>query len=269
MPEAILESIRNTIEIYQNYNGSSAYLIVFLAAVFYLWFTEKDKSVKVVMVYLSASVFALFFFPLFAYLAIHYFLDLETYYRFLWLLPTGAVVSLAVIRLIDRSNSKVGKIMTGVCCAILIMVNGSLIYANPAVTKAENVYHLPQEVINVAKELEIEGTWVRAVVPAELVQFIRQYEGYITMPYGREMLIDRWEMNHDLYLAMEAETVHAEYVAMLCRENQVDYIVLRKISAVSGDFNEFGFEKIAETEMYHIYIDNQSMVYNKRMERMK
>lgn len=267
MLENMLQAFRRTIEIFRDYNGSSAYLILFLAALFYLWFTEEKKSNKLILVYVSASVFVLFFCPFFSYPAMRYFLDSETYYRFLWLLPTGIVAALAAVRLMERKRNQLTKIAVGIVCALLIMTNGSLIYKNPAVTRAENLYHLPQEVIRVADELKIEDTWVRAVVPAELVQFIRQYEGYITMPYGREMLIERWEMNHDLYMAMEAETIHAEYITILCRENQVDYIVLRKISNISGNFEEYDYKKIAETQKYDIYMDTQSAVYEKRMER--
>lgn len=265
MAESMLEVIRRTIEIYRTYSGSSAYLLLFLVALFYLWFTEKDKSVRIVLIYLSSSIFVLFFFPLFAYLAMHYFLDTLVYYRFLWLLPVGIVVSLAAVRLIERMDKRVYRWGVGIACAAMIIASGSLIYQNEAVTKAENAYHLPAEMVAVANELQIADTWVKAVVPSELIQFIRQYDGYIMMPYGREMLVGQWEMNHDLYMAMEAETIHAEYITILCRENQVDYIVIRKTSPVSGDFEEFGFQKIAETQMYHIYMDTESLLYDKRM----
>lgn len=265
MMENILEVMRRTIEIYQQYSGSSAYLLLFLAALFYLWFTQKDRSVGIILVYLSASVFVLFFFPVFAYFAMHYFLDEEVYYRFLWLLPVGIVVSFASVRLIENRKKRLHQIMAGVLCVILIVANGSLIYKNPAVTKAENSYHLPEEVILVADQIRIEDTWVKAVVPSELIQFIRQYDGYIMMPYGREMLVGSWEQNHDLYQAMESDNIHAEYVAILCRENEVDYIVTRKLTPVKGDFEEFGFEKIGETPMYHIFIDTKSPIYDKRM----
>lgn len=267
MFESMLEIIRRTIEIYQSYGGSGAYFLFFLAALFYLWFQEEDKSLRIVLVYLSSSVFVLFFFPVFAYYAMHYFLDKEVYYRFLWLLPFGIVVSVAIVRLIGRTQKRVYKVAAGAICIALIVVNGRLVYNNPAVTKAENLYHLPNEVIAVAKELQIEDTWVKAVVPSELIQFIRQYDGYILMPYGREMLVGSWEQNHDLYKAMESDNIHAEYVTILCRENEVDYIVVRKLTPVSGDFEAYGFQKLAETEMYYIYIDKESLIYDKRMER--
>lgn len=267
MLESIWEVIRRTIEIYRQYGGSSAYLVFFLAALFYLWFTEKEKPLRLVFVYLSSSVFVLFFFPVFAYFAMHYFLDAEVYYRFLWLLPVGAVVSLAIIRLMQRIPHRLTQMGVGGICIALLIANGSFIYQNPAIVKAENSYHLPQEVVDVAQQIQIEDTWVKAVVPSELIQFIRQYDGYIMMPYGREMLVERWEQNQELYKAMESDKIHAEYVTILCRENEVDYIVTRKLTPVSGDFEEFGFQKIAETQMYHIFIDTESLIYEKRMER--
>mgnify|MGYP001129649354 CR=1 FL=1 len=46
-----------------------------------------------------------------------------------------------------------------------------------------------------------------AIGPADQGYYIRQYETAINMPYGREMLIARWDYYNDLYEAMERAEV--------------------------------------------------------------
>ena len=75
------EVIRTTLSIYYNYGGGSMMTVFVIAAVAYLWITEEKKEIKILFVYLTAAIGALFFFPVFAYIAMHFFLDSQVYYR--------------------------------------------------------------------------------------------------------------------------------------------------------------------------------------------
>lgn len=261
----ILEAFQLTIETYKNFSGTGMITVFFLAALLFLWKSEKDQSIRVIFVYLSAAVFALFLFPVFAYLAMFYFLDKEVYYRFLWLVPMGVLICYAAVRLLDRLEGW-RKPAAGLVLAAFIMLEGSLVYANPDVRRAENPYHLPQAAIDVADVAGVDGEWVKAVVPSELVQFIRQYDSMIMMPYGREMLVDRWEMNHEMYMAMEADVIHAQYLVLLCQQEKVDYIVLRKSAQIGGSLEEYGFMRLTDVEGYDIYMDKHSAFYDRKRE---
>ena len=147
------------------------------------------------------------------------------------------------------------------------MTQGSLVYANPMVTRAQNPYHLPQSVIDTADILDVDGQWVKAVVPSEMVQFIRQYNSKIMMPYGRDMLVEQWDVqggNREMYEAMEADIIHAQYLVLLCQQEKVDYIVVRQTSQIGGDFEEWGFLKIASVTGYDIYMDKHSPYYKQK-----
>ena len=88
-------------------------------------------------------------------------------------------------------------------------------YRSEYITKAQNWYHLPEEAVEVAKLLEPEEGRVMALVPADLIYYIRQYSTNINMPYGREMLIARWDYYNDMYEAMEeAEIIDSATVAV-------------------------------------------------------
>lgn len=261
----MVEAFRMTIDMYRAFSGTGMVTVFFLAVLLYLWLWEKDKSIRVIFVYLVTAVLLLFFFPLFSYLAIFHFLDNEVYYRFLWLMPMGVIVCYGIVKIWERIKEGWKKTLFCLACAALIMTQGSLIYANPAVVKAENAYHLPQSVIDTADIIGVDGEWVKAVVPAEMVQFIRQYDSMIMMPYGRDMLVERWDVqngNREMYEAMEAEIIHAQYLVLLCQQEKVDYIVVRKASQIGGDFEEWGFMKIASLPEYDIYMDKHSKFYH-------
>ena len=98
-----------------------------------------------------------------------------------------------------------------------------------------------------------------AIVPADLVYYIRQYETAINMPYGREMLIARWDYYNDLYEAMErAEVIETASFTELTRNYGCDYVVLKKDRAVEEPLTDFGFILYAQTDNYLIYQDTEA-----------
>lgn len=249
------EVIRTTLTIYKNYGGSSMMTMFVIGAVVYLWVTEEKKEIRQLFVYLIAGLAALFFFPLFAYVAMHFFLDSGVYYRLLWLIPMGMIVSYAVTKAIGQIEIRRKRIVTGILFALLLMQGGSLIYANPMVTKAENPYHLPKSVISVADAMHVDGRDVKAVVPAEMLQFIRQYDASIHLAYGRDALVEGWSSN-PLYEAMEANPVRSYAITDYGKQQGVEYIVLRTGTPIVGTkpINQYEFSYLTTVENYDIYI---------------
>ena len=79
--------------IFKEYGGTGYYSILFVLALIYLGYTEEDKRVKTLFVYIPAVMFVLFFLPPFYMLYNR--LDEGTYYRILWLLPMTVVIAYA------------------------------------------------------------------------------------------------------------------------------------------------------------------------------
>ncbi len=142
-------------------------------------------------------------------------------------------------------------------CAAIVLC-GSFVYRSEYITKAQNWYHLPEEAVEVAKLLEPEEGRVMALVPADLIYYIRQYSTNINMPYGREMLIARWDYYNDMYEAMEeAEIIQTASFVELTREYGCHYVVLKKERELQEPITEHGFELYAQTDTYLIYRDTQ------------
>lgn len=264
------EVISTTLEIFKNYGGSSMMTLLVMVAILYLWITEERWDIKLLFVYVCMSITALFFFPVFSYVAIHFFLDGQVYYRILWLIPMGSIVSYGIVKLLSGIELKRKRVVIGVICALFVMQGGNLIYRNELVTKAENLYHLPQSVINVADVLHVEDKNVRAVVPAEMLQFIRQYDASIELAYGREVLVDGWSSN-PLYEVMEENPVGSYILTDYAKQQRLDYIVIRTGTPVVGSkpIEKYQFTYLTTVDNYDIYIYDKASFAEAKLEEMK
>lgn len=252
--------IEQVIEIYQLYSGSSLYMTFFLCALFYLWLTEEEKGKRVVLVYVSICLVALFFFPLFSYLMIHTVLEEGVYYRVLWFFPVGIVVAYSAVKLISGQKKVVRKVIIFIMACLMLLSGGDYTYDHPTFEPAENAYHLPQTVIDICDEIkpETDDYWVCAVMPQELLSYVRQYTSMIHMPYGRAVLITRWNLGHPLYDTMEADVIDAKTLAEQAREYGCHYIVLNETRGMEGSLEKQDFEVIAEIDGYRIYLDQNN-----------
>lgn len=250
------ETFLENVTIFQNYTGyhQNKFLFgIYLFFLLYLWLTEKDKRFRTLFVYVPTFLLACFFCPLFRRLFIRLLHDEETYYRLLWLLQMSMVSAYGALKLCGKYR----KIMLAVMC-IAIVSCGSFVYKSVNITKAENLYHIPDTVVEVGRLIEPEeGKRITAVVPAEMIHYIRQYSDRICLAYGREMMISRWDyFQSDLYDMMEgADVLDTPSFVELTRSNYCMYIVLRKDRQLREPLTDYGFELYAETDYYSVYLD--------------
>lgn len=249
-----------SVVIFQNYVGyhQNKFLFgIYLFFLLYLWLTEKDRKLRALFVYAPTILLVCFFCPLFRKAFVRLLNDAETYYRLLWLLQTSVLSAYGAVKLFgSRRWSRIAGL---VILCIMIAACGSLVYRSQYITKAENPYHLPGEAVEVAELIDPEEGRVMALVPADLVYYIRQYSSRINMPYGREMLIARWDYYNDMYEAMEkAEVIETDSFVELTRNYGCNYVVLQKGRKVQEPLTDYGFSLYAQTEHYLIYQDTES-----------
>lgn len=243
--------MREILSVFQKYCGSGFYPILFLAALIWLLVTEKDKKIRIVLVYTSLVITVLFFLPPFKKLMD--FLDEGTYYRILWLLPMTAVIAYAGVRLTGRHH-RIGF----AALAVVLILTGKCVYQSEYIPKAQNRYHIPNAVIAICNEImpaeDEERAW--AVFPEELIYFVRQYTSEIQMPYGREMLEAQWEWNwdtHPIYKVMRESTIDIDALVPLLTEYNVQYLILNRNVPITGDPESNGLTKITTIEAYDVY----------------
>lgn len=239
--------------LFREYMGTGLTVILFLISLVYLWVKEERKYVRILFVYVPVILLLLFFNPLLAGV-LHSFGEDEVYYRILWLLPITVTVAFAAASLYGNlSDSR--RVVFALAAAAGIMVSGSYIYSNPYFQRAENLYHVPDSVVHICDAIRVPGREVRAVFPLELVQYVRQYDPTVCMPYGREMTVERWNYQNDLLNEMEREEIDLSRLAPLTKEEGCHYIVLPEDKKFIGEPGEYYYVEFTRTDGYVIYRD--------------
>lgn len=243
-------------EYFGAYMGTGLIVIWYLAATIYLAFTEKRKQFRIMFVYMPLMVLVIYFNPLVTWFVSEY-IDYEIYYRILWLLPITVVIAFATVEIYGKLQEK-KRALFAVVTAGLIMVSGSFVYNDGFFRKAENMYHIPQVVVDICDAIEVEGREVMAVFPREMLQYVRQYSPVVCMPYGRDVTVERWDLTeeNELYQVMESEEIDAGQLAELAREAWCVYIILPEDKVVKGNLNSCDFEIFGRVDGYIIYKDS-------------
>lgn len=243
-----------SVVIFKNYMGFHQYKFLaglYLLALLYLWFAEKDKYRRAILVYAPTLLLAAFFCPLFRKVFVRIMEDSETYYRLLWLLQMSLVTAYGFIKLMGR-HRRIGLVI--LCAAIV--AGGDYVYDSINVSKAQNAYHLPQEVVDIAEMIKPEEGRITVLMPGELLQYVRQYSTDIELPYGREMMIERWDYYDAMYEAMEkAEVIDTPYFVELARGYPCTYVILHQDRQVKEPLTDYGYEVFGQVGIYVIYKD--------------
>ena len=157
-------------------------------------------------------------------------------------------------------NLKKDSVRRGVLALIVLIigVTGSFVYANQYMSVAENLYHIPQNVIDICDLIAPEDgePRVRAAFPSELVHFVRQYDTDILMPYGREMVVTQWDYYNAVYEVMEKpEVIDATALLEATRQTKCHYIVLADSRKINRNLCDLGLNSVASIDGYTIYED--------------
>lgn len=241
----------DVIGIFQKYMGTGFVMLWFTAALIYLLFHEKQKSKRILLVYMPVIMLALYFNPLFASLFCGI-VGSEIYFRICWLMPVITVIAYAAV-CICRGLTGRKQLLFAAAAIALIALSGKPVYGNPLYSRAENVYHVPDSVVHICDAIIVPGREVMAVFPSELLLYVRQYSPMVCMPYGRDALIGYYE--DELFECMEAAAADLERLGPLVRGNGCHYIILREEKEILGNPLDFGWEVFGRTDGYVIYRD--------------
>lgn len=247
------------------YNNRSFLLPLFLAALLFLWVTEKDRKLRVVLLYLVAALGVVFLCPLYAWVGMK--IDKDIYYRVLWALPVGILVCYSAVKLMARFRTMLSRALVFVMAVLVIMMNGDLVYTNSFHIRSVNAYHIPQQVIDVADALRLDNYKPIAVLPAELLTHFHQYTADVFTPYGRNIVEPSWSFRDELYDAMEGDkdVYDVAEVARCARNHHCAFVVLSCAKQMNGSMEEQGYFLFRFVQGYFIYMDyNYYWVYKEQ-----
>lgn len=235
------------------YNNNRFLILLFLAALIFLWITERDKRIKTVLVYFVTAITVVFCCPLYAWIGMK--VDAEIYYRVFWSIPIGILVCYSAVRAISHFKKFISRVLVCILTVLVICMNGKFYFTNTLHFKAVNAYHMPQVVIDVADALKMEKYKPIAAIPAELLPFIRQYSADIFTPYGRNIVETQWNFSNALYDAMEAQEYDAQEIARCARDEHCTYVVLSSVKPMKGSMEEQNYIYKGLVSGYYIYMD--------------
>ena len=240
------------VELFRKYMGSGLIIGWFLLSIVYLFLKEKRKQRRILFIYVPTVLLLLFFNPLFAGL-VYSFEDMNypVYWRILWLLPVTMTIAYTVVSICGTIKGRI-RIFAAFFMMLLIMISGSFIYQNEGFVKAENIYHMPQTVVDICDAIKIEGREVMALFPDELLVYVRQYSPVVCMPYGREI----YELdNNELRTLMQERIIDAKKLAELSKGYLCHYLILPKNKILKGSLFDYGYILFDTIDEYVIYKD--------------
>jgi hypothetical protein len=265
MLESLIDAARAVVEDIILYNSNSFLIPIFVVALIFLWMIEKDKNIKVVLVYLTALLAVIFVCPLYAMIGMK--IDEDIYYRVLWALPMGVIICYSAVKIMIRFKGVVAKGIVFILTVIVFGINGDLVYTNTLHFESVNAYHMPQVVIEVADAVKLDEYKPKVVFPAELLPFIRQYSAQFYTPYGRNMLEPSWIFYSELYDAMEgdSETYDISEVARCAKNEYCAMVVLSSAKKMDGSMEDEGYFLVNFVGGYYIYMDyNYYWIYKEQ-----
>ena len=252
--------MQNTsVGVWQNISGSGMLTALFLCALVFLFFREKETYKRILLVYLPAIWIGILFLPI-TYQIIADIIDEELYYRFFWMLPMTLIIAYALVQAYHLYQGSYKKILA-VGIAVILALCGDFVYNNWRYSAAENKYHVPQSVVDMCDLMHADGREVMAVFPSELMQYVRQYDSTVVMPYGRNVLVAEWQVYHPLNVIMETEVLDSKALGETARDHSCVYIVVETDREVTGDLiadlGKCGYELKAEMHGYQIFYHDE------------
>lgn len=229
------------------YGGKGWIWLLLLISLLYLYFAEKEKHLRLIVIWGSIFSILVFMFPL-TNMVFRRFLDGATYYRLIWSIPVGVIISYAFAKAISKH-----RIVGLLICAILIVLTGNKVYRNQYMSIAENEYHLPEQMIEICDVIHPDYYYVTACFPEEFIHQVPQYDSDIKLAFGREVLVAGWSNTNKFYELEKQTVIDVEKLTNLCIEEQVEYYIARKIQNSSASFSDYGWEKVFETNDYIVY----------------
>lgn len=241
--------------VWQNISGSGMLLALYVCAMIVLFYTEKETYKRILLVYLPLFWIGVLLLPV-TYNVVAEVMDVEVYYRFFWMLPVTLVIAYTAVRVYHMYQGKY-RTLVALGLTLVMVFSGDFVYNNWRYSKAENVFHVPQTVVELCDMMHTEGREVLALFPEELMQYVRQYDSTICLPYGRNVLVEDWNMNHPLYDMMEAEVVDCDALGKAAMTYRCAYVVLREARETIGDLTANGYVLKGSFGGYQVYYNDE------------
>ncbi len=258
------EIIQSAWEVYGQFNGAGMHMALFLAALLFLGGLSRsngERSNARLLSWYSVLFFGIFFCPVTAKVIMEYCIGAEVYWRMFWILPLPAAVAYALALQMKKVLPAWKKAALAVSGALVIAVTGAAVYTPQNYSHAENIYKLPQQVVEICDSIRTDAEMrgvseKKAVVANELLSYVRQYDGSIQMPYGRNALKNLKLQNKNskkIFQLMCSQEVSFEKLRKYSRLEKCNYLVYYHDNLAREALCGLGYEVVGDIGEYTVF----------------
>ncbi len=242
----------------RSYAGDGWHVVLFLPALAYILFARCDKRLKRFLAAYTVLFLFLYFCPVTAKIIMDYCIGEEVYWRMLWLLPIPFVIAFAGTLLFRHFRKKAAQILCLTALVLVIAFTGRSMYfgEDSRYTLASNWNKIPTEMYSVCQIILEDGdpsAVKKAVVPEEMVSYVRQYTAQIELVFGRRGNLGKRAQR--VYDEMTSPDPDLEALTVNARKLSVDYLVYVYTEERYQKLLELGWEEIAAVGNYRVYRD--------------
>lgn len=246
MFDANIEIIKNT---FLEYRGTGMYIALFLVSMLYIFLKEKDKKIKIFFVYFPIIILLIVLNPIFNKIVSSIFTE-SIYWRLYWMIPLSIEIAYAGILLIKEQKEKTKQIIATIGIIAIIIFSGKYTYNETNFIKTGNLYKLPDESVRVAQLIGKDTNERKKVIaPETILAHIRQIDASIELAYKRDP--------EGLYtgnpIRQELNSGNVKGLTELAQNENCNYIVFSKATVLTEPMEDYGYEKLDETQNFAIY----------------
>lgn len=182
------EIFANALKMFSRYIGDGLYMLLFLLALLAVCIFAKGQKQRPFLRGYFILMQIIYWCPISAYVISEFGIGQGVYWRMLWLLPTVLVTAWGLTLLIERMKKIPLKLAGVLLASALLIFCGNSMYKNGLFQESPNSYKLPTEVFGICDTIlkDAQNTSVKAVMPNDLVCYVRQYTSEIHLSYGRD-----------------------------------------------------------------------------------
>ncbi len=244
------------------YNGSSLYLLFYLAFLFLIFF-KGDRESREVFLYPGIIILLTVYNPLLPLLINKLFDVNREYYRFMWITPVCILLSFFAARYVMRAGKNIPwRVLSATGLLFIFIGTGSFVYAG-GYTNCENVYKIPNEVMAVSRMIRnnTDMKYPVAIMDRDMQMEIRQYDASILLACDRTQYLDfLGDVNEDELTEQKNEYVD-RLLSVIAKHEEIDkesfrealnktntqFVVVEKVSPVLRYLSDAGLEMTGTT----------------------
>ena len=229
----------------------------YLAILYIMANTKKFKYAKTFILY-TLLFYAVFIIPVTAFILMYYAMESFIYWRMLWVLPVLIVSGYVLVEWKYLFEKKFHQFLFTISLIGVLLLNPG--WVNQLTTRAENMYHLPNvvietmDIINAQRERENP----RVVFPVDMHPYVRQYDASYILLFNwnvtfRDLMTEELPRNkRAIFEMIDSREYDWGLLKELLLQEEVDYFVVNRFELGSIVLYP-EFQMVVETEWLYVF----------------